>query len=116
MRVKNDSPFQAALFVSTLHHVDTFTDEQKLGILRAALAHALDLAHAARLRRLATTVLKGGWRLGVEQAYATMMPVYDASAFRRRGGRLLVCCRETAEYEALLAVHRARQGGGDGKE
>jgi hypothetical protein len=97
----NDSPFAAVLFVSTLHHLDTFTDEQKLGVLRAAFVHALDLAQRAGIRSMATTVLKGGWRLEVGPAYEAMRNVYPGTRFAQRCGRLDVYMSDAAEYAAL---------------
>ena len=107
-----DAPWRTILFASTLHHLDTLDEAGKIGVLQRGLAKALAACELGGIRTLATAPLKGGWRLEAIAAYAAMMPVYDASGFRRNGGKLLVCCRETAEYEALVAVHRAKRGVG----
>jgi hypothetical protein len=102
VRAVNDSPFPAVLFVSTLHHLDTFTDEQKLGVVRAAFTHALDLAHDAHLKNVATTVLKGGWRLDVKRAFGAMQNVYPGTRFSRNGGRLVVHTHDATEFATLI--------------
>lgn len=101
VRIENDSPFPAVLFVSTLHHADTFAEEQKLGVLRAAFAHALDLAHRARVNCVATTVLKGGWRLEVKVAFDAMKSAYPGTRFARSGARCDVYALDGHEYAAI---------------
>ena len=101
VRFENDSPFPAVLFVSTLNHADTFSEEQKLGVLRAALAHALDLAHRARIHGVATTVLKGGWRLDVKVGFDAMKDAYPGTAFAPSGGQCDVYVLDGNEYAAI---------------
>lgn len=101
VRIENDSPFPGVLFVSTLHHTDTFAEEQKLGVLRVAFAYALDLAQRARVNCLATTVLKGGWRLDVRVAFDAMKGAYPGTRFARSGGQCDVYALDRTEYEAI---------------
>lgn len=107
---ETDAPWRTILFASTLHHLDTLDEAGKIGVLQRGLAKALAACELGGIRTLASAPLKGGWRLEAAAAYTAMMPVYDASGFRRRGGRLFVCCRETAEYKALLAMNRRVRG------
>ena len=101
-----DSPWRTIIFVSTLHHLETLDDPGRLDVIGRALASALALAARTGLRTLATTPMKGGWRLDVAEAYRTMHMTWLGSALHRSGGSLLVCCRDDAEYESLVREHR----------
>jgi len=70
-----------------------------------ALLLAID-GQAPGLRTLPTAPLKGGWRLTTPAAYGTMHAAWLGSALQRSGGSLLVCCRDSREYAALVAEHR----------
>lgn len=71
-----DCQWKYLLFASTLHHVDTLDDGQKLGVIRSALAEALQLCVRLQIRSLATAVMQGGWRLSAEDALLEMGKVY----------------------------------------
>ena len=106
----NDSPWRTILFVSTLHHLETLDDSSRLEVIRRALASALHLAARTAIRTLATTPMKGGWRLSATEAYRTMHMTWLGSALHRSGGSLLVCCRDDAEYESLVREHHRLHG------
>ena len=106
----NDSPWTTVLFVSTLHHLETLDDASRLDVIGRALASALDIAARTGLRALATTPMKGGWRLTTPEAYRTMYDAWLGSPLHRSGGSLLVCCRDDAGYQSLLREHRRLHG------
>jgi 3D (Asp-Asp-Asp) domain-containing protein len=112
VRLDNDSPFGALLFVSTLNHVDTYTDARKIDVIQSALAQALQLAYYAGMTRIATTVLKGGWRLDIATAYGAMLTVYQRTGFALAGRHLDVHLHDTNEFEVLssLNVHTHPSG------
>jgi hypothetical protein len=101
-----DSPWRTILFVATLHHLETLDSAGKLAVIHRALGSALQTAASTGLRTLATTPLKGGWRLPTTEAYRSMYDAWLGSPLHRSGGSLLVCCRDAAEYEALVTEHR----------
>jgi len=105
-----DSPWQTILFVSTLHHLETLDDRARHGVIRNGLLSALDIAARTGLRTLATTPMKGGWRLKSPEAYRTMHDAWLGSALHRTGGSLQVCCLDSTEYQALVNEHRRLQG------
>lgn len=109
---ETDAPWRTIIFVSSLHHLQAHDEAGRVGVLQRGLASALRLCESGGIRSLATTTMKGGWRLEAGDAYSAMMPVYDASGFRRAGGQLLVGCRDENEYRVLLAAHRAGRGVG----
>jgi hypothetical protein len=100
-----DGPWRTLLFVSTLHHLETFNAEDKVMIISSALGNALSLAVSGRLRSLSTVVLKGGWRLSLEAAYETMISTYEASEFHRPRRVLNICSVDALEYERRSAVN-----------
>ena len=106
-RVDEDTvgPWKTLLFLSTLHHVETLTADEKLDVIRVALSNALSVAVSGRLSSLSTAVLKGGWRLPLEAAYEAMIKTYEASEFHRQGRTLNVCSVLQAEYDRLATVH-----------
>ena len=93
------------IFLSTLHHLDTFSTDEKLNVIRIALGNALSVAVSGRLRSASTAVLKGGWRLPLETAYQAMVETYEASQFHRQGRTLNVCNLIESEYDRLVAVN-----------
>ena len=104
-----DCPWRTILFVSTLHHLETLDDRARHEVIRRGLRSALDAATRTGLRTLATTPMKGGWRLRAPEAYRTMYETLLASPFHRNGGTLLVCCLDEREYETVVAEHRRLQ-------
>ena len=104
-----DCPWRSILFVSTLHHIDTIDDAGRHAIIRKGLESALNCATQTGLHTLATTPMKGGWRLKAPDAYRTMYQAWLGSSLRRSGGLLLVCCLNDNEYQALVNEHRRLQ-------
>ena len=100
-----ESPWKTILFLSTLHHLETFSADEKLNVIRVALSNALTVAVSGRLSSLSTAVLKGGWRLPLELAYEAMIETYEASEFHRQRRTLNVCSLLASEYERLAAVN-----------
>ncbi len=105
-----DSPWRTILFVSTLHHLEALDDRARHSVIRNGLLSALEIAARKGLRTLATTPMKGGWRLKSPAAYRTMHETWLSSALHRTGGTLLVCCLDDVEYETLVEEHHRLHG------
>ena len=58
---------------STLNHLDTLTERQKLEVQSSALRHVLSLAEAKKISSIATAVMVGGWRLELDKALESML-------------------------------------------
>ena len=61
---------------STLNHLDTLADDEKLQVQASALRAVLSLAESRGIKSVATGVLVGGWRLELENALEQMMSTY----------------------------------------
>jgi len=64
---------KACFIASTLNHLDTLTENQKLDVQSSALRHVLSLAEAKQISSIATTVMVGGWRLELCKALNSML-------------------------------------------
>lgn len=89
---KGNCPWRLLLLASTLHHVGVFDEQQKLRVVRSALAEALQLCVRLRINSLATAVLQGGWRLDAQTAMNAMQSAYRFASCPQV--RLLVCQAE----------------------
>ncbi|MCG8316404.1 MAG: hypothetical protein MI976_24600 [Pseudomonadales bacterium] len=78
-----DCPFRFALFASTLHHIETLTDSEKIDVMRTALNSSLLLATSKLLGTLSCGLMSGGWRLGVEETLEAMLNTYSVYASGR---------------------------------
>ena len=61
---------------STLNHLDTLTEGEKLKVQSSAFRQALSLAESNQISILATAVMVGGWRLEFEVALDNMLKTY----------------------------------------
>ncbi|APR75334.1 Hypothetical protein A7982_00680 [Minicystis rosea] len=68
-----NAPFRVVVVVSTLHHAQPLDERAKVAVARTAFANTLDQAVRAGVKRLATTVLQGGWRLTPQAAFGAML-------------------------------------------
>jgi O-acetyl-ADP-ribose deacetylase (regulator of RNase III) len=64
---------KTCFIASTLNHLDTLTEKQKLEVQSSALRHVLSLAEAKQISSIATTVMVGGWRLELTRALESML-------------------------------------------
>lgn len=103
-----DAPFKMVVIASTLHHLDVFSDTQKLGIIRSACSEAIAIASRSRLRSLAAAVMRGGWRLGTEEAFGAMVDASGSLAGLRGGLDLRVVVSSQDEAHVLTEVATRR--------
>jgi hypothetical protein len=71
-----DCPWRLIVLASTLHHVGERTNAEKIAIIRGAWTEALAIAVRHNTYSLATTALKGGWRLPLADAVDAMFSTY----------------------------------------
>lgn len=76
--------FRWILLASTLFTQRT-GDDQKRAVIGKALMNALRAADRVGARTVAGTLLRGGWRLAVSDAFRLMARIYDS--FASSGGR-----------------------------
>jgi len=87
-----DCPFRYAIFASTLHHVESLTDQQKLEVMKAALSSSLSLAMSKLLGSISCGLMTGGWRISHEQALMAMIDTYE-------------CCVKGRESKPRLQIY-----------
>ncbi len=97
------SSFRWVLLLSTLPHVADLGQATYCNAVRSAFARALELAHGAGARTVATGILAGGWRLQPWAAWATMVDVIRAMR-RIANLELIVCVQEGLDEIKRLAV------------
>lgn len=99
------APFRIVVVVSTLHHAQPLAEGAKAAVARTAFESALDCASRAGVKRLATTLLQGGWRLSPQAAFGAMLA---ALAQRDRTGiHLIVACLDPALARDLRGQARS---------
>lgn len=93
-------PWRLMILASTLHHVDVLGEVEKQAVVRRAVAGAQALASRDGARSIATAVLTGGWRLGVDDAFAAMRDAWMATAGASGGVelRIVVPKSDVAEH------------------
>jgi len=65
------------ILASTLHHIDTLEDLEKLKILSSALRRSLILASGRSVSSVCSVVLSGGWRIKTVEAFKEMVKTYS---------------------------------------
>ena len=70
-----DCRFKTAIIASTLNHMDILPDQQKIGVMESAFYHSLSLCQQRQINTLATALLRGGWRVSLEEALLAMLNV-----------------------------------------
>lgn len=104
-----DCPWRAVLIASTLHHVDILTDHEKALVVRRAFAEVLALCGRHGMQSLASAVMRGGWRLQLDQAFSAMADGWLTMAAPVRHIDVSVC-GISGEEVALLARVAQQKG------
>lgn len=96
------------IIASTLHHLDVLEQSSKRNIINSALRYALTQANNHQLKSLCTTIMKGGWRLELEDALVQMITTYSSFANAYIGApRLEVCIDNVEEYKRIATFAEA---------
>jgi len=103
-----DCPWRTILIASTLHHIDVLTQQQKASVVRAACAEALTLAARRGCRSVASVVMRGGWRLGLDEGFGAMLDAFRIAGHGVQQIELLICLPDEDEAARLSAVAEAR--------
>jgi hypothetical protein len=99
-----DCPFKLVILASTLHHADTLGDGQKRGIVRTALANAIDTVESYRLSSCASTLMCGGWRLSQDGALRAMVEGFEQARSAEGTVSLAIYTKNEREYEVLRGL------------
>ena len=78
-----ECPFRFVIFASTLHHIETLTDQEKMDVMKTALSSSLLLAASKLLGHISCGLMSGGWRLSKEAALEAMIETYRIYASGR---------------------------------
>ena len=98
-----DSPWSWYLIASTLHHLQVLSDADKIAIVKRAFLDALNHCQRIRVRSLATSVMRGGWRLSMEEAFHAMIVAWNASQAKHSGLNVKVYVLENEHQTSLEA-------------
>jgi hypothetical protein len=85
-----------------LHHADQLDPRAKRALVRTSFVAAVQAGTSAKLTRLATPVLQGGWRLPATDAFAQML----AGAAECTGPGVDVYAIEPALHEQFVTLAR----------
>lgn len=85
------------IIASTLHHLDVLEQSSKGNIINSALRYALTQANNHQLKSFCTTIMKGGWRLELEDALTQMIATYSSFANAYIGAPRLEVCIDNVE-------------------
>lgn len=97
-----NSPYRYVLLASTLHHLETLDNQQKIQVISQALTSALSLATQKSIKQLATAVLSGGWRLPEMDALHAMVKAYQQlRGVNQHIPTLNIYMMEKAKYDLL---------------
>ncbi len=102
-----ESPFRVIIMASTLHHTDVLTETAKKALVRTTTEAAIMAAGRAGCRVVATSVMKGGWRLPRSvDAFLAMTEGYEAALRKWPKVELHVYALDQREYEDISSLAR----------
>ncbi|MEK6236620.1 MAG: macro domain-containing protein [Planctomycetales bacterium] len=89
------------ILASTLHHTESFSENDKRAVVRDAFRNALESAAIHRKKSLAAAIFSGGWRLSSSQAMNEMVNTYLRLAMHKTLPDLHVHVIEDEEADRL---------------
>jgi hypothetical protein len=101
------SNFRFILLASTLHHRDIMMEGQKKNVIKTALEDAINRALSYKITRIATGIMRGGWRLPDTVAFMAML---DACETADRAGKNLnidIYITDSKLYEIISSQARS---------
>lgn len=107
-RPENDCSFPLVLMASTLHHVEQLGDAEKQAVIRSALHEAIGLAQRHKAARIATAVMTGGWRLGLDAALEAMFDCLSPISSPSSTTSLALHLLSRKDFELTVEVARQR--------
>jgi hypothetical protein len=96
--------FMLILVASTLNHKKTVSEGLRKGIVRTAIEASIKLATLKKTEHLATSLMKGGWRLPALSAFMAMSDGYELAASRGHRVSLDIYIQDQDEFETILAL------------
>jgi hypothetical protein len=83
-KTKDLEGFDFVLVAATLNHLDELSRNDARGIVLNVTRQALNLAAGFEIARIATIVLKGGWRQSLDEAFLAMLDACEAFSGMRK--------------------------------
>ena len=77
--------YSYCFIASTLNHLETLSEKEKLGIQGSAFRQVLSLAEVGSIKSIASAVMVGGWRLEPLVALENMLNIYLRAASLSEG-------------------------------
>ncbi len=96
-----DCHWKYIIFASTLHHLNMHSDMEKRAIVTLAFFDAIHRCRALGIKSLSTTVLRGGWRLSLDDAFRGMQDAWKSSNARTLGPAVTLFLMNDADQAAL---------------
>lgn len=101
---EGDCPWKCVLLASTLNHLDVLSDSDKRTMVRGAFHEALVHCQRLQIKTLSTTVLRGGWRLSLENAFQPMCNAWLAHRARFAEPAVRIFVMEEADRISLARL------------
>lgn len=95
--------YDNVLVAAILNHLEALSRNDARGIVFSVTKQALNLAAGFEIDRVASVVLKGGWRLSLDEAFMAMLDACEAT----NGHRKLdfeIYETDQAKYDRLLGL------------
>ena len=104
----SECPFRLILLASTLHHKEILSESAKKGIIRSAMEEAIHTAGQYDAQRVATAVLKGGWRFSrTEDAFIAMSEGCDRALQKWPVIHLDIYVYDQGDYDNISSLARS---------
>ena len=75
--------FRFVFLAATLHHRGVINNANRQGIIQSATEKSLNIAADFKINTIATSVMLGGWRLNLQDAFLSMVDGYESA--RQKG-------------------------------
>lgn len=99
-----DCPWKYIIFASTLHHLDAYSENEKRTIVNSAFFDAIHRCRRLGVASLSTIVLRGGWRLSMQDAFRAMNDAWKSSHAHSRGPAVTIFVTNEEERVALESL------------
>lgn len=104
-----DCPWGVILIASTLNHIEVLTAQQKASVVRAACSEGLSIASRRGTRSVASAVMRGGWRLDMDEGFIAMGEAYFSAGHDVRQIEFQICLPDGVEVLRLSEIARNRK-------
>lgn len=99
-----DCAFRLIVLASTLHHEHQIDHSERGAVVQAAVSNILRLLPRYGLCTCATTLMKGGWRMSLDQAFLAMSAVVSNPLLSDSDVSLSIYALNENEFEQLKGI------------